>query len=799
MSLLPSTLRSLTRFPGFVAVAVLTLALGVGVDTALFSILDQVLLRRFDFPDPERLVCLVERSDQTVYDAANYEVFLEWRSRQRSFSAIGAARPWSGDIVGPGEPEQLDGAQVTFDYLQAAGLQPLLGRLFGPEDDQPKAARTVLISEELWARMFGRSDAVLGATLRIRSTLYTIIGVMPRGMIQPTARCAFWVPVAPFEEDYRNHVPRLPAPFSVLARLRPGVDAATAQRDMELVSKQIEQAQPNFCLGRSVTVMRLTDKVFGSSRVTLLVLFGAAGGVLLIACVNWCGLFVVRAMARQREYTIRSALGASRGRIAAHLFAESGVLGLLGLAGGWFLASCSVQGARAWLSGQFPRADTLALDYRALGWAVGVTSVAVLCSTATALWQLRRSEAAGALVARANPGETPGALRWRGGFIIVQLTVTLVLLVGTGLLLRTLARLYQADLGFVPLRVVSFVWSPPLQETRRAEWTARALEQLQALPGVTAVGFISEMPLGGNYFVRPISLDTTVLGATNNQPQSSCFMISPDYPTAAGMRLLRGRFLTAADAQPSAPLAVVIDTMLANKYFPGEDPIGRRLKLGSPRDNSPWREIVGLVAHIENRGVGQNSSAQVYLPCPTRGVPNMAFMVRMERPADAMVAQIRRVMREVAPVPPIHSLATMTARFDAIIAPQRLAGSLVGTFGALGLVLSAIGLFGLLSYEVSLRRREFGIRMALGGTRGHVLRLVFGRTLHLAGAGIAIGLGVAAIAGNLLASLLYETAPRDLASFVGAAALLGLVALLASFGPALDATHVDPAVALRSD
>lgn len=792
-------LRSIRRAPGFTTIAVLTLALGIGVNTALYTIVDQVLFQPLAFPEPDRLVSLVERSGQTVHAAANYENFLEWRARQNSFTALGAARPWNATLATADVVEPAAGAQVTHDYLAAAGVAPLRGRLFSPADDQAEAEPTIVISEALAQRLFGGSEPALGAKVAVRNQPYTVIGVLPQGFIQPTFDCAFWVPVTPFDRDYRNHTPRLPAPFLVLGRLKPGVTREAAQRDLATVARQLEIAQPATNRGASVVLLPFKNRLYGAARPTLLILLAAAGGVLLIACANLASLQLARTLGRQREFAVRAALGAGRLRIARLLLSESLVISLLGCLAGVLLAAWSIDAVGAYLPAYFPRSAPIALDVRALGFAAAAALLATLLSGIAPLWHLVRAHLwSGSNLAPRTPG--PAGSRWQARLVVAQLAVTCLLLVGTGLMGRTLHRLYHTELGFSTSRVVSFSWAPALPDASRAELLKRAMDELAALPGVTQVGMISEMPLGGDYFTRPLSVQGMPPPEPGQQPEGASFSVSPGYFETMHMPVLRGRGFTARDNDPAAPLVAVIDTRLAERFFAGRDPIGQRIKFGTLNDRRPWVEVVGVVAHVENRGLGQTSGAQSYIPYLQRGAPpRLAIMVRTDGDASILAASITKTMRGLAPGFPIYSLATLGDRFASTIAPQRLAGLLLGAFAGLGLLLAAVGLYGVLTCQVVQRTREIGIRMALGARRRAVTGLVLIRCFRIVALGLLLGFGGAFVTSRFLLSLLYRTAPTDAGAYTLAAAVLLVVSLLACWLPARRATRVNPIEALRAE
>ncbi|ACB75157.1 ABC transporter permease [Opitutus terrae] len=791
--------RQLLKSPGYTAVSLVILALGIGINTTLFSVVDHVLLQPLIFPKADRLVSLVERSGETVHPAVNYENFVAWREAQHSFTALGAANVWSEAVRGPGDAEHLTGAQITFDYLQALGVAPLRGRLFTAEDDQPKAERTVVLSEPLWRRMFGGEDSAIGGKLSIRDQSYTIIGVLPRGVIQPVVECEFWVPVAPFVWDLVGQPNRPPGPFVVLGRLKPGVTLETARHDMTTIAQQLAATHPAL-KDRGIVLTSLHDSLLGSARAMLWLLLGAASGVLLIACANLASLQLARALGRQREFAIRSSLGAGRGRLIALLLAESSLLGLVGAAAGAVVAAWSIDAVRTWLPAGLPRLDSLALDRRALGFALAAGVLAVLLSSLAAVWhQLRGRPRSAASLAWAAQ-QRPSGHRWLFGLVTAQIAITCLLLVGTGLMVRSLYRLYHANLGFTPVRVVSFVWAPPLEDAPRAAMLERAVARLSVLPGVTQVGVISEMPLGGDYFVRPLSVEGLPPPPPNQQPQGASFSVTPGYFSAVGMPILRGRGFSDRDNTMAAPKVAVIDTRLAALHFPGQDPIGRRIKFGTSGDGRPWVEVVGLVEHVENRGLGSSTDVQAYIPYGQRGAPwRMSFVVRGSGDTAPLLSEIRQTMRTLAPDIPIYSLATMDARFDATIAPQRLTGGLLGVFASLSIILATVGLYGVLSYQVGQRTRELGIRLALGAQPKQVLTMVLRQGVAVAAVGGLIGLVAAGVSSRLLKHLLYHVAPTDLHTFGAVLTLVLATALLACWLPARRATRVNPVDALRAE
>jgi predicted permease len=802
MNVFRYALRQLTKSPGFTTVAVVALALGIGANTAIFSVVQGVLLQPLPFPQQERLLFLGEWSERVPTMSVSYPNFLDWRARQQSFSAIGLARGQSFNYVKKGEAERLAGAQATHDLFTAFGISALRGRLFTPDDDKPGAERTVLIRESLWQRAFAGRDSVIGEQIQLNGQFSTIIGVLSDDIQYPSLQTEIWEPLglsvdqSPFQA--RGNHPGLYA----IARMKPGITFELAQAEMRRIGDQLAQEYPATNAHQSVMVTRLTDQAFGRIRPMLYVLLGAAGFVLLIACANVANLQLARAHVREREFAVRAALGASRGAVIRQLLVESVTLGLLGCFVGLVLGSWALDGLRAVLPSNIPRLSTIQLNEWVFAFAVGASLLtSVLFGLVPALHashvNLREGLAQGARAGH-------GGHRWRTILIIGEFALTSVLLVGAGLMLRTLANLYRADPGFRTENVVAFNWQLPgadyAEPEKRVAMIDRALARLATVPGVRSVGLINPRPLSGGGNQSYYYIEGTPLPEPGRQPSAERGDVNTNYFTTLDIGLVAGRAFDARDTDKS-PRVAIVDTMFVERNFPkGTDPLGKRFVYGTkpPEKESDWFQIVGVVAHVQNYGLGNPTREQTYQPYTQSPPTNMSFTLRAEQDA-AIMPSVRAAMREVALELPIFGATTMEEAFDATISTQRLTVMLLGTFAALALLLAALGLYGVLSYSVSQRTREIGIRMALGAQAAAVVQLIVRHGIGLAGVGLAIGLMVALAMTRMLKSVLYEVSTFDPLSFAAVAAVLTIIGIAACLLPARRATKVDPMVALRAE
>jgi putative ABC transport system permease protein len=803
MSLFRYALRQLTKSPGFAAVAILALALGIGANTAIFSVVHGVLLQPLPFPEQERLVFLGEWSERVPTMSVSYPNFVDWRARQQSFSAIGVGRNQSFNHVTKGEAERVAGAQATHDVFAAFGVSALRGRLFTAEDDRPGAARTVLIRESLWHRAFGGRDSVIGEQIQLNGQFSTIIGVLSDDIQYPSLQTEIWEPLGlsvdqPGFQARDNH----PGLYGI-ARMKPGITFERAEAEMRQIGDQLASEFPATNAHQSVTVVRLTDQAFGRIRPMLYVLLGAAGFVLLIACANVANLQLARAHMREREFAVRAALGATRGQVIRQLLIESITLGLLGCFVGLIFGSWALDGMRAVLPANIPRLATIGLNGWVLAFAVGASLLTSALFGLVPALHASRVDLREGLSQGARAGH--GGHRWRATLIIGEFALTCVLLVGAGLMLRTLANLHRADPGFTTENVVTFNWQLPGAEYdeagKRVLMIERALARLGTVPGVRSVGMINPRPLSGGGNQSSYYVEGTPLPEPGRQPSAERGQVNADYFASLDITLMAGRTFEPRDTM-EMPRAAIVDTSFVEKNFPkGADPIGKRFVYGTrpPTNEQDWLQIVGVIAHIENYGLGNPTREQTYLPYTQSPPGSMAFVVRAERDLTAIMPSVRAAMREVAPELPIFGATTMDEAFQSTISTQRLAAILLGSFAGLALLLAALGLYGVLSYSVSQRTREIGIRMALGAQAGAVIRLILRHGIALAAIGLGIGLIIALGLTQILQSVLYEVSAFDPLSFAAVAIVLTAIGVVACLLPARRATKVDPMVALRSE
>jgi predicted permease len=797
----------LLKNPAFTIIAVFALALGIGANTAIFSVVYGVLLKPLPFPEQEKLVFIREWSEQVPGMSVSYPNFLDWRERQQSFSAIGVVREQSFNLTGVGRAERISGAMATHDLFAALKVRPLRGRLFRAGDDKPGAERTVLIRESLWHRSFGGRDSAIGESIQLNGRPYTIIGVLPNGMQLPTPRTEVWEPVG-LSADQPTYRTRDNHPgLSAVARLKPGVTVEAARREMLAIAAQLAHEHPETNTGSSTTVELLTDMAFGRVRPMLYVLLGAAGFVLLIACANVANLQLARAHGRAREFAVRVALGAGHGRVVRQLLVESLLLGGLGCVVGLVLGQWALDGLRAVLPANIPRIDQVQLNGWVLAFAVAASALTSVVFGLVPAVHVVKQDLRETLAQGPRSGGTGN--RWRSGLILVEFALTCVLLIGAGLMLRTLGKLHRADPGFSTERIVTFRWDLPRDAfataTARIAMLERALTRLAAVPGVTHVAFIDPLPLSGGYQNSGNQNSYYVEGAPlperGRSPSAERIQISRDYLETMRIPLLAGRGFDQRDTEHS-PKVIIVDTLFVEKNFPhGGNPIGKRIVYESrpSQQASEWLEIVGVVAHIQNYTLGDPTREQTYIPHTQHRPWNEGFVVRTDLEAPALIASVRSAMAELAPDLPIFDLSTMDEVFRSSISAQRLTMLLLGTFAGLALLLAAVGLYGVLSYSVGQRTREIGVRMALGAQSADVVSLVVRHGFKLASLGLLLGAAAAFALTRLLRTVLYEVSPFDPASFAAVAVVLALIGLFACWLPARRATRVNPIEALRAE
>jgi putative ABC transport system permease protein len=798
--------RQLRRSPAFTAVAVLTLALGVGAVTAIFSVVDAVLLRPLPVPEPEGLLVLAERNATGTLGVSPGN-FLDWQARNRTLEGLAAFAAGSYVVGEAGEPERVAGAAVTGDFFALLRARPALGRLFAPEEVRPGGEPVVVLGHGLWQRRFGGRPEVVGSSVRLDGTPRTVVGILPDGFAFPDAASEAWIPLLLDPDRTRRGGRTLDA----IARLGPGATVEQARADLDSVARGLEAEFPEYAAGWRVQATPIHEQVVGQVRRPLWLLLGAVVLVLLIACANVANLLLARASGRRRELAVRTALGASRARLVTQLLTECALLALLAGALGALLASAGTRALAIWAAGILPRTTEIGVDARVLGFALGVSALtALLCGL---LPSLRAARSGGAPELAEGARGVVGARAQRrllSSLVIGDVALALVLVLGAALLLRSFQHLLAVDPGFRPENLLTFRVALPA--TRYAEASAvtafyeRAGERLRALPSVEAVGTIHTVPIGGFGSVRPFRLAGQPVPPPGQETTAQYRLVSPDYFAAMGIPLVAGRRFDARD-RADAPLAVIVNQEFARRFLVGTEPVGTGVTFGGYEDL--WAEVVGVVGDVRQFDLRQAAVPEMYWPeaqvaktaSPTlanhrRG---MTFVLRTRGEPGPLADAARRAVLAADPEQPVFALRSMADVLSTSLARARLTLRLFSLFAGVALLLALVGLYALLAYAVSERRHEIGVRLALGAQGRDIFRLIVGEGMRLVVVGATLGLAAALATTRLLAGLLFGVAPTDPATFAAVALLLAATGLLAASLPARHAAAVDPLVALRRD
>lgn len=794
-------LRKLRSAPAFAATAILTLALGVGANTAIFSVVNGVLFRPLPFPRPEQLYQVWSSNPGSGMLAGNVSPLdlEDWRAQRQAIADIGGywyASNGSGvDLTGLGTPQRLSATFVEPGFFGALGVLPAIGRL--PREDEMVRGgrdRVVVLSHAFWQRQFAGDPAIVGKTLTLGGEPYEVLGVMPRGFLYPAEDVEVWVPYSTIPDSAipRQRWMRL---LNVVARARDGATQAQLQAELQTVVSRLVQAHPETNTNwTGVTMQPLREAITGNVRLGLLVLLGAVGFVLLMTCVNVASLLLARATSREREIAVRVALGAGRGRVVRQLLTESVVLALLAGVAGVGVAWGGVRFLLGLAGGQLPRGTEVAIDGTTLGYALGISLVTGLLfglvpaarSTAGNLQQALRSGGRGLAGGAGN--------RLRYGLVISEVALSMMLVVGGGLMVRSFLALLRVDPGFRPeqLLVLNFTLDADRHPNYRALY-AQMLERVRALPGVVAAGGVKDAPLKGNGEGWPFTLPGMTVPAGQDPPVVQVLHVSDGFFNAIGARLVAGRDFTMAD-RDSTPPVTIVNEAFARRWFPGQDPVGKALQLG-PRPI----EIIGVVNDIRQKGVAEPAEPQFYVHVQQNGRVRVNLVVRTAGDPLAMASAVRGAIWSVDRDQTITETFTYQEAMREALARPRLLTVLLGIFGAIGLALGALGLYGVLAFVVSQRTREIGMRLALGARPGDVLRMVVSRGVGLTAVGIAIGAALALALGRFMAGVLYGVEPNDPRTMLVVSLVLLSAAVLASWIPARRAARVDPAVTLRED
>jgi putative ABC transport system permease protein len=798
--------RMLLKKPVFTAIAVLALALGAGANTAIFSVVNGVLLRPLPYKDPDKLVRLGEWSKQVPSMSISYPNFKDWRERNRVFEGLAATQFDSYNLTGGDEPERLQGRNVSYNFFDVLGVVPAVGRSFRSDEDRAGAPRVTVLSHGLWQRRFGGDRKIVGKSVALNGESYTVVGVLPQDYRFGTQTDVF-VPVG-LNEDGENMRPRDNHPgIYAVARLKDGVTFGQAQEEMKTIAAQLAEEYPKENAGNSVSLTPLSEYFVGDVRTYLLMLLAAVGCVLLIACANVANLLLARAASRSREIAVRRAMGASRFRIIRQLLTESIMLALAGGVVGLLLAMWGVDVLRRASLDLLPTTADIGLDRTVLFFTFGISILTgVLFGLAPAL-QASKPDLSESLKEGGRSGAEGGARnRVRSLLVVAEVAISIMLLVGSGLLVRSFMLLRETNTGFREEKLLTLQLSYRVgkEEGRKAVNFFRAVEEkVRALPGVQSAAVSNGVPLLGSSETS-FQIKGRPPAEPGKRPMTVSFLTTPGHLDALGIRLLRGRFIDEHDTLGSQPVTV-IDEEFARLYFNGENPVGQYLE-GDRENNMPDSLIVGVVGHVKNYGLDSPGPVQAQMYRARAQVPEkfqpliatrVSLLVRTFSEPEALTGAVRRAVQEVDPNQPVYNVQTMEQVVSDSIASQRLSMMLLIIFAAVAVVLAAVGIYGVMSYAVAQRTHEIGVRMALGAQGGDVLRMVVRQGMLLVLIGVGVGLLLAAALTRLMSGLLYGVSATDPLTFTGVPLLLFVVALLACLVPARRATKVDPMEALR--
>jgi putative ABC transport system permease protein len=795
--------RVLLKRPGFTIVAVATLALGIGANTAIFSVVNAVLLRTLPYQEPERLVALWETNAQAGHEVNDRnEVamgnFLDWRTQQSGFDEIAAITYANVNLTGVAEPERIQGAAVTTNLFSVLGVQPVIGRGFLSEEEKPESPRTVIVSHELWRGRFGSDPDFIGKTLTLNGNQVTVIGIMPPAFefqFPTTRQVEMWLPmrIAASNTDRQAHY------LYVVGRLKQSVSLDQAQSGMDVLVGQLQQQYPKSNSDRGANVVSLHEQLVGNVQPYLRVLFAAVGFVLLIACANVASLLLARVTARHKEVAIRMAIGASRWRIVRQLLTESVLLSTVGGLAGLLLAYWETDLLVALAPPDIPRLGDIGLHAPVFAWTLGVSVITgVMFGLAPALGaskpDLNESLKEGG---RSIAG--PGRSRMRNLLVVSEIALALVLLIGAGLMIRSFARLQHVSPGFDPKNLLTMNISLPRQKYRENQQINSFFDQLlarvRAVPGVEAVGGIDPLPMGGSDGTTSFVVEGAPPRAIGDRPEVGERTATADYFQTMRIPLLQGRAFSERDRE-DAPRVVIINEALARRFWPNEEAIGKRLGFRAS-DPQVWHQVVGIVGNVRHRRLDADPKPELFFPYSQYPGSFMTLVVRTPSDPVNAISAIRNEVLGLDPDQPVFDIKTMDERLSKIVATSRFVMLLLGAFAGIAMLLAAVGIYGVMAYTVSQRTHEIGVRMALGAGAPDVLKLVVGHGLKIVLAGIAIGVAGALALTRMIESQLFEVSATDPLTFVLISAVLTGVALAACFVPARRATKVDPMVALR--
>jgi predicted permease len=806
---LPYAVRLLLKSPGFAAIAILTLALGIGANTALFSIVNGVLLNPLPYPHSEQLVAVSEKRPGDDKSPPVYLNFLDWGRETQTFASMAIYRNKDYNVSGTAEAQRLTGYMISADFFSTLGVNPVLGRTFRPEDDVIGAAPVVVLGGGFWNRAFGASPDVAGKSLILNGTSYTIVGVIPSSFSFYGQDRDVYTPIGQWNDpSFRDR--RISVSARVIGRLKPGVTLQQAKADMDLVSHDLAVAFPDTNKAVGITLVPMKEDIVGNVRPFLLVLLAAVGFLLLIACANVANLLLARATRRSREFAVRAALGAGNARIIRQLLTENLLLATLGGALGLLIAFGATRAALQFLPGTLPRAAEVSLDGRVLVFTMGLSLfAAIIFGLSPALKSSRVNLQE--VLRESGRGSSGARHRLQGAFVAVEIAMALVLLIGAGLMLRSLASLWRVNPGYQPNGAITFsVSMPSSAATTTAETRARLRQfhdKIRSIPGVRAVS----ITLGSRPMIHDSAVPFWIEGqpkpaTESDMPGAMFYLVEADFQQAMGITLERGRFVTAQDNE-NTPLVIDIDDVFERTYFPDENPIGKRVHL---MQFDVVAEIVGVVGHIKQWGPGGDAHAAIeaqffypFMQMPEKlmalAAGGAAVVVRTEGDPASIMKLVRSSVQEIDSREVVYGVQTLDQVLAGALAPRRLSMILLAVFAGLALLLACVGIYGVVSYLVGQRTHEIGVRIALGAQRSDVMRLVLREGAKMALVGIVAGLAAAYGLTRLMANQLFGVTPHDPSTYLAVAVLLMLVALIACYVPARRAMRLDPVAALRCE
>jgi len=804
-------LRQLAKQPAFSLIAILALGLGIGANTAIFSVVNAVLLRPLPYKAPEQIVSLwgTNPKDEIKQEVASLLDFTDWRQQAQSFEALaGFSNTMRILARSDGEPERLSGASVVGDFFAVLGIEPAIGRKFLPQELQEGGPRATILSHALWQRRFGGEYSIIGQQITLSGNQHTVVGVMPPGFQDPAPNAGpsidFWVPLVatdnPASWNRMRTIRRLDF-LSTIARLKPEVSIKQAQAEMKAIAARLEKQFPDSNTGWSVAVEPLAETLTGDIRPALLVLLGAVGFLLLIACANVANLLLARASARRREFAVRSALGASRSRIVRQLLTENVLLSVIGATAGLVFAWWGMRSLLAVSPGNIPRLSSIGIDAPVMLFTLAVSLLtAVLFGLAPALTVSNLNLNDTLKEGGRSAAEGAGGRRLRSALAIVEIALSVMLLIGAGLLIRSFLRLQEVRPGFNPNHLLAAELALPTakyaEDQQVTNFYTELLERLEHQPGVQAVAVTTTLPLAGQGDLLYFRMEGRDVALADRQPDAEVRTVNANYFRTMEIPLRRGRLLADDDSIDT----VVINEALARKYFPNDDPIGKRITFNSAKNpNVKWSAIVGVVGDVRQSSLASEPYTQIYGSYRKAARRSLTVVLRTAGDPKLMANTLRQQVWSLDREQPLYNIRTVDQVLASSVARSRFNTMLITILASVALVLAAVGIYGVISYSVTQRTHEIGVRMALGATAGNVLRLVVGHGLLIASIGLAVGVAAALAVTRIMSTLLFGVSAADPLTYVALVLLLGIIAMIASYIPARRATHIDPVIALRHE